>query len=90
MIQCFQITFQGRVQGVGFRYWLKRLADESGINGIVKNLSDGRVYAEIESEEPVLLEFIEKCRQGPPLAHVSNIAVMESAVKNYSDFSITR
>jgi acylphosphatase len=90
MIQCFQVTIQGRVQGVGFRYWLKSLADQSGVCGIVKNLPDGGVYAEIESEESVALEIIEKCRQGPPLAHVSRLAIMESSVKNYTGFSIKR
>ncbi|MFN8208547.1 MAG: acylphosphatase [Bacteroidales bacterium] len=90
MIRCYQLTIQGRVQGVGFRYWLKNQADECGIYGIAKNLADGSVYAEIESEETKALDFIEKCRQGPPLAHVSRIAVLESAVKDYSDFSIKR
>jgi acylphosphatase len=57
---------------------------------MVKNLPDGGVYAEIESEESAILDFIEKCRQGPPLAYVSRLAVMESSVKNYSGFSIKR
>jgi acylphosphatase len=90
MIRCYQLTIQGRVQGVGFRYWLKSQADESGICGIARNLSDGSVYAEIESEESKALDFIEKCRQGPPLAHVSRLAVIDSSIKNYSDFSIRR
>lgn len=37
------ILFKGHVQGVGFRYQTQNFADQLGLHGWVKNLSDGRV-----------------------------------------------
>ena len=41
----------GKVQGVGFRYYTHKKANELGLNGFVKNKPDGSVYIEAEGEE---------------------------------------
>ncbi len=64
-----KVLFSGRVQGVGFRYTVDRLARHFDITGYVKNLSDGRVEMIAEGEESVLQDFLH--------------AVMESPMKNY-------
>jgi acylphosphatase len=64
--------FRGRVQGVGFRFFVRDLAVEAGLNGWVRNLSDGRtveVVAEGTAEE--LRRFAERARAGPPGSYVS-------------------
>ena len=45
------ILYSGRVQGVGFRFTAETMAVESGIQGWVKNLGDGRVEIMAEAEE---------------------------------------
>lgn len=43
--------FSGLVQGVGFRYEAKRLADQLSLTGWVRNMRDGSVEAELEGDE---------------------------------------
>lgn len=50
--------FEGRVQGVGFRYTIKQLAMGFDIVGGVKNLPDGRVELELMGEEEEVEEFL--------------------------------
>lgn len=47
----------GMVQGVGFRYWTARKADELGITGSVRNDDDGSVAVVAEGPQPVIVEF---------------------------------
>ena len=54
-----RIQVQGRVQGVGFRYTTKLLADRMGIQGSVKNESDGSVTIEAIGEEKQVDAFVE-------------------------------
>jgi len=46
------IHFEGRVQGVGFRYQTLRVAQEFEVSGYVQNLADGRVCLEAEGQRP--------------------------------------
>lgn len=48
------ITFYGRVQGVGFRYTAKYMAQSLGLTGWVCNESDGSVTMEIQGREPMI------------------------------------
>ncbi|MCX5710835.1 MAG: acylphosphatase [Candidatus Omnitrophica bacterium] len=53
------VYYSGRVQGVGLRYSTKRLGEDSGVTGWVKNLKDGRVEIIAEAEEDSLKEFLD-------------------------------
>ncbi len=53
------IYYSGRVQGVGFRYTVRDIADELDVGGWVKNLSDSRVEVVAEAEEVALKDFLE-------------------------------
>ena len=64
MKQSVILIIHGRVQGVGFRYFVKQKADVLGITGFVKNQLGGAVYVEAEGEEVQLQLFIHFCRQG--------------------------
>ena len=54
-----RIVFYGRVQGVGFRYTAKRLAQSLGLTGWVKNEYDGTVVMEIQGREPMIYKLME-------------------------------
>lgn len=86
----YKLRISGRVQGVSYRYSTKKRALELGLRGMVKNLPDGTVYAEIEGEEAALEKMIDWCLQGPELARVEEVKVEPAAEKNYNSFEIIR
>lgn len=62
---------RGRVQGVGFRYFVSQAARERGVAGFVRNLRSGEVEGEAEAlAEGALDAFLEQVRRGPPHARV--------------------
>lgn len=80
----------GRVQGVGFRYFVERIAQSMGLTGEVRNLGDGRVEIFAEGDESVLLKFLKRVEDGPSLSHVTSIAADWSpATGAYTRFDIT-
>ena len=56
--QCRQVHFSGIVQGVGFRYTARRLADRFDVAGYVKNLPDGRVELVVEGPPDQIDAFL--------------------------------
>jgi acylphosphatase len=69
------VYVSGKVQGVFFRSETADLAQRLGINGWVRNLSDGRVEALFEGEKEQVEEEIGFCRRGPPGAYVQDLDV---------------
>jgi acylphosphatase len=67
----------GRVQGVGFRYFVERAAGVEGLHGWVRNLPDGRVEITAEGDAGSLERFEWQLRQGPPRARVEDIETTE-------------
>ena len=84
----YDLVINGRVQGVWFRASTKEMADKLGVFGIVKNLPNGSVYAEIEGSEEAISKMLEWCKNGPPLARVESIEKTESSIVGYTDFTI--
>lgn len=54
-----KIVFHGRVQGVGFRYTAKYLAQSIGLTGWVRNEYNGTVLMEIQGREPMIFKLME-------------------------------
>ena len=69
---------QGRVQGVGFRYFVCRRAQSLGVGGWVRNLPDGEVEVLAQAEPHVLLQFEQALIRGPRGADVESIRVEEA------------
>jgi acylphosphatase len=69
----FRIT--GRVQGVGFRFFVEHAARREGLGGWVRNCADGSVEALVEGEQDAVARFERAVRTGPPGAHVDHVEV---------------
>jgi len=63
----------GKVQGVGFRYFTKNMANSLGVKGWVRNNPDGTVELVAEADKETLDKFLKKLWIGPPLSNVENI-----------------
>lgn len=57
------VHYNGRVQGVGFRFTAERVAGQYAVDGFVKNLPDGRVLIVVEGELKELDRFLAKVQQ---------------------------
>lgn len=82
------IFLSGRVQGVGFRAFIRKNANKLGVNGWVKNLQDGRVEAVFTGERKNVNKLIELVKKGPRFAKVNNIEIRDDIDENFNDFKI--
>lgn len=82
------IRVYGRVQGVGFRYFTRKCALDTGVTGFVSNENDGSVYIEAEGSPGQLDIFVEMCRQGTARAIVSDVRIIPGPPVNYLNFRI--
>jgi acylphosphatase len=80
----------GSVQGVGFRYFVKEVAQALCLKGWVRNLDDGSVEALFDGAEADVNYALERCRRGSPSAFVERFEVMpEEDSSVLSSFSIS-
>ena len=75
-IVCVGVTVSGRVQGVGFRYFVVEQAEQLGLGGWVTNLADGRVEALIEGPGDLVEELVRRIHKGPAHARVDSVETM--------------
>ncbi|MBM3736865.1 MAG: acylphosphatase [Acidobacteria bacterium] len=78
----------GRVQGVGYRNFAARAADETGVRGWVRNLDDGCVEALAIGNDQQLAEFAGWLWRGPRWAEVRRVDEQESAPESCEGFRI--
>ena len=69
------IVITGKVQGVGFRYWLYQAAKQRNIDGWVKNKISGEVEALLIGDDVEIHNLIRLCEKGPPSSKVTKIKV---------------
>lgn len=69
----YHLYIRGYVQQVGFRWYTRKIAEETGISGWVKNLADGRVEVVAEGENSNLISFLQKIRSGYLGKNISGI-----------------
>ncbi len=79
---------KGRVQGVGFRYFTHRVAQELGVRGWVKNLPNGAVEVCAEGGEEPMEQFLSRINKGPSLGFVEDVEVGEVETEGYQEFLI--
>lgn len=67
------VILSGRVQGVGFRAWTAAEADRRGLDGWVRNRSDGTVETLFAGPADAVHDMLSACRSGPPAARVTDL-----------------
>lgn len=78
----------GRVQGVGYRYFVQQMACSNKINGYVKNLPGGKVEIDAEGERDSLNNFLNLCSNGPAMARVDTFHRQQVVPYGYTRFRI--
>jgi acylphosphatase len=73
MLVARRLLISGRVQGVGFRYFVEDRALAEGVHGWVRNLADGRVEVLIEGDRESVDRVESAARRGPPAARVDDV-----------------
>lgn len=84
------VIISGRVQGVFFRAETQRAAQQIGVDGWVRNRSDGTVEAVIEGSPAKVDKTIEWCWKGSPMSQVTDVKVnWEDHTGEFDTFNIT-
>ena len=83
------ITVSGRVQGVGFRYFVRQEARARGITGWVMNLTDGTVTMEVQAAPEVIENLVERLMRGNGASKIVQIKSYDlDIVKGENKFGI--
>jgi acylphosphatase len=88
-LERLHIMVSGNVQGVSFRWWVQKKAQELHLGGWIKNLDDGRVEVVFEGEKEKINKMLETCKKGSKSSKVTSIDVeLEEATGKMIDFKI--
>jgi acylphosphatase len=87
-VPAYRYVVQGRVQGVGYRYFILRQADALGVSGFARNLADGAVEVLAEGTGAALADFEARLREGPAFAEVASVEREASPDRGSSGFHI--
>ena len=71
-----QVFYEGRVQGVGFRYTCKRIARGFEVVGSVRNLPDGRVELQCSGVREEVEDFLEAIAESEMKSHIRNVTAI--------------
>jgi acylphosphatase len=78
---------RGRVQGVGFRYFVEHAASALGLSGYVRNVDDGSVEVYAAGNEKQLSELAGLLWKGPRWAEVRGVEESEAPIEQHRGFS---
>ncbi len=78
------------MQGVFFRATSKAVADQLGVKGTARNLTDGNVFIEAEGDDFSLELFLEFCHKGSDRSAVEKVDVAEGEMKNFRNFEVLK
>jgi len=83
-----KLTLKGRVQGVGMRFTVSRLAKQHNLSGYVKNKADGGVECLVQGEEDIIERFIEQVKTRTP-GYIDKLTIERvEYAKHYDSFQI--
>jgi len=72
-VTTLRLRIEGSVQGVGYRFFVVDAARKLGLDGWIRNRSDGSVEALVSGPTKQVESFVAICMRGPPGARVSNV-----------------
>jgi len=75
-----RVFYEGKVQGVGFRWTTRKIAQGFDVTGLVKNLPDGRVELQVAGEPDEIKDFLQDIRDSGASAHIAAERVDEITV----------
>ena len=77
----------GKVQSVGYRYFVKSHADSLGVKGYAKNLANGKVEVFMQGGDEAIQSLLQQLEQGPRFASVGSVECVEvETSKVFSQF----
>jgi len=84
-----QLLISGKVQGRGYRWFVRAAAEDAGASGWVRNETDGTVTAEVQAPEEVLRQLLRQLEAGNGAASVTSITAVSIPVEaNETGFEI--
>jgi len=84
-IQAKRIIVHGRVQGVGFRYFVRKAGIEHGLTGDARNCPDGTVEIIVEGNAAEIAAFLKKVARGPALSRVKRMDIADITAQGAYD-----
>lgn len=75
-----RVLIYGKVQGVGFRLWIRNVANTLSLVGTCRQLPDGTCEAIVQGEKNLLKQFVVACKRGPSEAFVERVEVSSMPV----------
>lgn len=84
----YRVVVSGLVQGVAFRAACRRMAEQHGVSGWVRNLPDGSVEAVFEGNPEDVRNLVEWSRRGPRSAVVADISVQAEQPEGIRGFQV--
>ena len=89
MRERLEATVRGRVQGVGFRWWVQHQGRRLGLRGTVRNCPDGTVEVAFAGSPAAVDTLCHQLRIGPSAATVSQLEEIPPPAQLPDDFTIT-
>lgn len=84
------VLVDGRVQGVGFRYFVQEIANSLNLTGWVRNTDEGKVEVTAEGSRQLLEKLLIALQRGPHMAYVSEVKeTWSTATGEFTYFTIT-
>ena len=84
----FRFRVRGRVQGVGYRYFVLREAEQRNLTGFARNQTDGSVEVVAEGPEESLRDLEARLREGPAFASVEAVEAEPIAARGDLGFQV--
>jgi len=81
---------EGRVQGVGYRMFVRERAEALGLSGWVRNLPSGDVDLEVEGPRATLERLLRELQKGPPASRVQQVHAEWAPARGIHGFEIRR
>ena len=76
-----RLRIEGRVQGVGFRWFTRGAAEDLGLVGWVRNEADGSVLCEVQGSVDAVTALQRAVEGGPRFARVDRVSVQDVAIE---------